>query len=65
MNRAALTLFLQVPDLLGVLVTRTGKSLRQRALNFKNVHAALDWCLEKHVDFVLYHRHEPSDPANN
>jgi len=39
-----------------VLVTRTGKRMRQRTLVFADEHAGLAWCLNRQAAFVLLPR---------
>jgi hypothetical protein len=46
------TLFLQAPGRTGVLIT-TAKRRSQKAMRFKDAHAALDWC-ESHGALLLY-----------
>jgi hypothetical protein len=47
------TLFMAAGNPQAVLVTRTAKRMRQRALAFPTAHAALDWCLHRRASFVL------------
>lgn len=47
------TLFMAAASRQAVLVTRTGKRMRQRPLEFASEHAALDWCLAQQATFVL------------
>ena len=50
------TLFMTAATSRAVLVTRAGKRMRRRALDFANEHAALDWCLSRRAIFVLMPR---------
>jgi len=57
------TLFMAAADSWAVIVTRTGKKFRQRAVKFSDAHAALDWCLKRRATFVLLPRR--ADPKLN
>ena len=50
------TLFMAAGDSWAVIVTRSGKKFRQRARQFLDEHAALNWCLNRRVTFVLLPR---------
>jgi hypothetical protein len=56
------TLFLPAPGKVGILVTRTAKSMRSRPKRFMNAHAALAWCQENSAALVFY---PVADPSNN
>jgi len=47
------TLFKVAADPWAVIVTRSGKKFRQRALKFLDEHAALNWCLKRRATLVL------------
>jgi hypothetical protein len=47
------TLFMSAANPKAVLVTRTGKTMRRRTLEFSDAHAALDWCQDRRATFVL------------
>ena len=54
------TLFMAAADSWAVIVTRSGKKFRQRARQFSDEHAALNWCLKRRATFVLLpHRADP------
>jgi hypothetical protein len=53
---AGKTLFMAAADRQAVLVTRTGKRMRQRTLVFADEHAGLAWCLDRQAAFVLLPR---------
>ena len=50
------TLFMAAANPQAVLVTRLGKRMRRRLLDFPDAHAALDWCLNRRATFVLLPR---------
>ena len=52
------TLFMVAANRQAVLVTRAGKRMSRRALEFLDEHAALNWCLDRRATFVLL----PSSP---
>lgn len=56
-GRARKTLFMAAANPKAVLVTRAGKRMRQRTLDFPSPHAALDWCLHRRATFVLPRSH--------
>jgi hypothetical protein len=47
------TLFMSAGRTQAVMVTRIGKKMQRRYLNFRDAHAALDWCLDRRATFVL------------
>jgi hypothetical protein len=49
------TLFVPAPGTRAILVTLKAGRRRQRVMEFKDVHAALDWAIAQSAAFVYFH----------
>jgi len=58
------TLYMAARNPAALLVTNSGGKRRCRKMQFKDAHAALDWCLAKQATFLLTPPGAP-DPAAN
>ena len=47
------TLFMSAGNRSALLVTRTGKAVRKRTLEFFDAHTALTWCMYHRTTFVF------------
>jgi hypothetical protein len=47
------TLFKVTANGRAVLITRTGRRMHRRHINFADDHAALDWCLRRQATLIL------------
>jgi hypothetical protein len=59
-NIAAQTLFVESPGQTGILVTKEqGRKRTQKPMQFRDGHAALDWCDANKVALVYLPAHDP------